>query len=168
MSKKGIQHMPPPPIPRQDMHDNPVKLCHEISRLSHARIREANIEGIMSQHGARLVLSALIFEDGASQRRIVELTHLRPPTVSVILKKMQDEGIVELTVNAEDRRGMRVFLTDYGREVDRCAIEKIKETDSIALDGLSEEEQETLMELLCKIRENLLASGNYQQKEKRE
>ena len=61
----------------------------------------------MSQHGARLVLSALARNDGASQREIVEVTHLRPPTVSVILRKMQDEGIVELVKNPEDKRSAK-------------------------------------------------------------
>lgn len=168
MPKKSAQCMPPAPLPRKELSDNPVKLCHEISRLSSARVRGANIEGIMSQHGARLVLSALVLEDGASQRRIVEVTHLRPPTVSVILRKMADEGIVELSENPDDKRQMRVSLTEYGREVDRRSIEKIKETDMLALEGLSENERQSLMELLYRMRENLLSAYVCRSKEKKE
>ena len=167
MPKKSAQCMPPAPLPRKEISDNPVKLCHEISRLSSARVRGANIEGIMSQHGARLVLSTLVLEDGASQRRIVEVTHLRPPTVSVILRKMEEEGMVELTANPDDKRQMRVSLTEYGREVDRRAIEKIKETDALALDGLSEGDRQSLMDLLYKMRENLLSAYACQSKEKK-
>lgn len=168
MSEKMLLNIPPTSLPRKELSDNPVKLCHEISRLSSARVRGANIEGIMSQHGARLVLSSLVLEDGASQRRIVEVTHLSAPTVSVILRKMEEEGIVELKINPDDKRQMCVFLSDYGREVDRRAIEKIKETDALALEGLSASECDTLMELLSKLRANLLSSYNCQPKEKKE
>lgn len=168
MSKKTIMEMSPAPSLRREISDNPVKLCHEISRLSGARVRGANIEGIMSQHGARLVLSALVLDDGASQRRLAEITHLSPPTVSVILRNMQDEGIVELRPDAEDKRQTRVMLTDYGREVDRRAIEKIKQTDELALSGLSEQECATLMSLLNRMRENLLSEQLCAAKEKKQ
>ena len=119
----------------------------------------------MSQHGARLVLLALVRNDGASQREIVEVTHLRPPTVSVILRKMQDEGIVELVKNPEDKRELRARLTQKGREIDRHGLDKIKETDALALMGLGEDEQATLMALLGKIRQNLLSEQEREEKE---
>ena len=156
--------MPTPPR-RCELGSNPVKLCHEISRLTGARVRGANIEGVMSQHGARLVLSALAMSDGASQREIVGMTHLRPPTVSVILRKMQDEEIVELFKNPEDKRELRARLTQKGREIDRCGLEKIRQTDELALEGLREDERATLMTLLGKIRENLLSEQKNEEEE---
>ena len=156
--KKHEDKMPLSPPLRKELSENPVKLCHDISRLSHAKIREANIDGIMSQHGARLVLASLAANDGAAQRAIVDMTHLRPPTVSVLLRRMESEGMVELRENPRDRRELCAYLTDYGRQIDSKAIEKIKESDAIALEGLSESERETLMALLSKIRENLIVS----------
>lgn len=136
--------------------DNPVKLCHEISRLTGARVRSVNLEGIMSQHSARLVMGVLSRCEIATQKEIVERTHLRPPTVSVLLRNMQEEGMVELRQNPDDRRELRATLTEYGRSVDRKVIEKIKETDAIALDGFSESELCALEQFLLKIRDNLL------------
>ncbi len=156
--KKHEDKMPLSPPLRKELSENPVKLCHDISRLSHAKIRGANIDGIMSQHGARLVLASLAANDGATQRSIVDITHLRPPTVSVLLRRMESEGMVELRENPKDRRELCAYLTDYGREIDSKAIDKIKESDAIALEGLSESERETLMALLSKIRENLIIS----------
>ena len=164
MAKKECFSMSAPPR-RCELGSNPVKLCHEISRLTGARVRGANIEGVMSQHGARLVLSALAMSDGASQREIVEMTHLRPPTVSVILRKMQDEEIVELFKNPEDKRELRARLTQKGREIDRNGLEKIRQTDELALEGLSEDERATLMTLLGKIRENLLSEQKNEEEE---
>lgn len=156
------------PPKREELTDNPVKLCHDIARLGRAKNRETVIEGVMSQPGARLVLSFLAVSDGKSQKELVELTHLRAPTVSVILQKMEDEGIAERRRNPEDKRELRVYLTEYGREVDRNGIAKIKQTDALALEGLSPQDIETLMILLSKMKENLLVSLSESRKERKE
>ena len=167
--KKGFCKMPiMSPPERKELNDNPVKLCHDITRLSRAKAREASVEGVMSQPGARLVLSLLAIGDGVTQRSLVEETHLRPPTVSVIIGKMEDEGMVERRRNPDDRRETRVYLTDYGREVDMKGIANIKATDELALNGLDENERETLMRLLGRMRSNLVASLSEQRKEKGE
>ncbi|MBE6577160.1 MAG: winged helix-turn-helix transcriptional regulator [Ruminococcaceae bacterium] len=163
MSRKIKAQCPAPPPKRAELSDNPVKLCNEISRIFRTRMREeCDIDGVMSQPGARLVLSFLAISDGVSQRELVERTHLRAPTVSLIVKKMIDEGIVELKSDAADARIKRVYLTKYGRQVDRDGISNIKNMDSVALEGITDEECETLMVLLGKIRGNLLKTGEKQ------
>ena len=159
---KMIFPSPPRPPERVELSDNPVKLCNEITRIVRTKLRElCDIDGIMSQPGARLVLSFLAVGDGVSQRELVERSHRRAPTVSVIVKKMIDEGLAYLGSDGDDRRVKRVYLTDKGRLVDREGINNIREIDSAALAGLSAAEQQLLMELLCRMRENLLAdSGN--------
>lgn len=147
----------PPPIPRAELSDNPVKLCNEIARIFRTKMREnADHEGVMSQPGARLVLSLLAISDGISQGELALRTHLRPPTVSVILKRMTDEGMVEIRPSDTDMRVKYVFLTEYGLKIDRENIAKIKQTDAKGLKGITDKEQETLMELLGRIRDNLL------------
>ena len=44
------------------------------------------------------------------------------------------------------------------RELDREILHTLQATDAVALDGLTEEEIETLMRLLTKIRDNLLGT----------
>ena len=153
--KKIYEHAPPPQRP--ELSDTPIKLCGEISRIFRARMRETgDCDGVMSQPGARLVLALLAISDGRSQRELAELTHLRPPTVSVILRRMSDEGMVEIRASETDMRVKYVYLTEYGRKTDRENIEKIKATDAKGLRGLTDEENQTLMRLLGKIRDNLL------------
>ena len=166
--KKGFCKMPMMPPERKELNDNPVKLCHDITRLSRAKAREANVEGVMSQPGARLVLSLLAISDGVTQRSLVDGTHLRPPTVSVIIGKMEEEGMVERRRNPDDKREMRVYLTDHGREVDMKGIANIKATDALAIEGLEEAEVDTLMRLLGKMRDNLVLSLTENRKENKE
>jgi len=156
MSKR-FSTLPSPPPKRPELNDNPVKLCNEIARIFRSRRREGiDIEGVMTQPGAGLILSYLAIGDGITQLDLVNATHLKAPTVSIILKKMEEEGIVHREADKHDLRAMRVFLTDYGRELDAENIANIKELDAMALDGISESEQATLMLLLTKIRDNLI------------
>ena len=148
---------PAPPPQRSELSDTPVKLCGEISRLFRTHMRENDpCDGVMSQQGAHLVLSNLAACDGVSQLDLVRATHLRPPTVSVILRRMEEEGLVTRKTDPSDRRTIRVYLTDKGISLDKENIKRIKELDAIALSGLSEEEISALMALLPKIRNNLL------------
>ena len=153
------------PPRRKELSDNPVKLCSEISKLFHMQMREhGELDGVMSQPGARLIMSFLAIEDGVMQRELVDRTHLRAPSVSAIIKRMESEGMVTLKNDENDKRAIRVYLTDYGREVDRERIRKIKLVDSIGLCGISDDEQAYLMQLLTKIRDNLLYAGEGSEK----
>ena len=152
-----FKNLPSPPPKRAELNDNPVKLCNEIARLFRAKRRETtDAEGVMTQPGAGLILSYLAIGDGITQLDLVKATHLKPPSVSIILKKMEDEGIVRRESDKLDQRAMRVYLTEHGKELDRANISNIKEIDALALCGISEKEQRALMTLLVKIRDNLI------------
>ncbi len=148
----------PPEMPeRKELSNNPVKMCHEIAHLFRAKMRDISAgDEMASQHGTRSVISFLAAGDGVTQLDLVNATHLRPPTISVILKELEAEDIVERRRDEKDMRSIRVYLTDKGRELDRRNISKIKQLDAMALEGIAEDEQETLMRLLGKIRDNLL------------
>jgi len=145
------------PPKRAELSDTPIKFCHEISRLFRQRLREkGDNEAVLSQHGARLTLSFLAIRDGVTQRDLVQATHLRAPTVSVILKHFEEDGLVERRSDVKDRRAVRVFLTKKGRALDRRNIAHIREVDDEVLSVLSREENEQLMLLLTKLRDRLI------------
>ncbi len=152
---------PARPPERAELSNNPVKMCNEISHIFHAKMRELNeSEDTAAQPGTRLVLSFLAAGDGVTQLDLVNATHLRPPTISIILKKLEEDGIVERRRDEQDLRSVRVYLTERGKDIDSRNIRKIKFVDSIALEGLSEDEKNTMMSLLGKMRDNLLRSKN--------
>lgn len=151
---KSYQRLVPP---RRELRETPVRLCHDISHLFRARMRsEGEMDGVLSQPGARAILSMLAVSDGLSQRELVEATYLRAPTVSVILQKMEEAGMVERRSDEGDRRVIRVYLTALGHEADAKTIARIQQNDARAMSGLSDEETAELLRLLSKIRDNLL------------
>lgn len=142
---------------RQELRENPVQLCCAIARLHRSTMREQGFfEGVMTQPGARLVMSFLAVHGELTQRELVELTHLRAPSISAILKKMEEAALVERRSNPEDLREIRVTLTEAGKSLDRQILSHLTESDARAIEGLDEEELALLMRLLARIRDNLL------------
>ena len=130
-------------------------LINEISKLFHNKMRK-NSDELGFKTGYRQVLRFLAHEDGVTQVDIARDAHFTAPTVSVTLKKMEEEGIVSRRRDEKDARAVRIYLTDNGRSIDSEHIKSIKSVDSEALRGLTDEEQKMLMALLTKIRNNLI------------
>lgn len=131
----------------------------EISRLLRARMAQSEGGGVMAQNTARLILSHLAVEGELCQLDLVALTHLKPPTVSVLLRRMEEEGYVERRPDAQDKRAVRVCLTEKGREYDRLHLCRISNNDQTAMRGFTAEEEALLDGLLARIRDNLVESG---------
>ena len=134
----------------------PIMVLNEISRIMGARIRSKDIEGVTLQKSARLILRELAHKDDKTQLELVKATHLKAPTVSVVLQKLEKEGIVSRKADEYDLRATRVFLTERGHAIDDELRKAIQEEDRIAMEVLSEDEKETLMKTLCKIRDHLV------------
>ena len=146
-----------PPMPeREELRDVPLspRLIVEISRLLRARLQHEE-GGVMAQGTARLVMSLLAKHGTLGQQELVQLTRLKPPSISVLLRHMQEEGYVERLTDEQDRRAIRVTLTEKGVAFDRAHLRRLSTNDHLAIQGLTAEEQKTLEELLLRVRENL-------------
>lgn len=134
----------------------PGLLINEISKLFHDRMRKTS-EDLGFQAGYRQILRFLAHEDGVTQIDIARDSHFTAPTVSVTLKKMEKEGLIQRRTDKNDTRCSRVFITEKGRELERKLFEKIMDCEEVLASGLSEEEEETLCRLLTKVRTNILS-----------
>ena len=135
---------------------NPMQLMNEIHRLMGDKIRSSGEEHPIGQKSGRLLLMELSRRDGRTQLDLVHATHLKAPTISVALQKLEKEGYVSRRPDEYDLRATRVFLTEKGRALDNKIRRRIREEDSAALKNLTESETETLMRLLGKIKANLI------------
>lgn len=147
----------PPPPEREELREVPMapRMIIEIARMLRFRVRQGEDEGVMGQNTARLVLSHLAVKDHVNQLELVRLTRLKAPTVSVLLRRMEEEGYLMRIPDEADRRAVRVVLTEKGREFDRRHLSNISTNDHLAMQSLTDEEQETLLRLLTRIRDNL-------------
>ncbi len=134
---------------------NSCMLINEISKLFHDKMRET-CEKLGYKNGYRQILMFLAHNDGATQVELVRVSHLKAPTISVTLKKMEDEGIVRREQDTKDMRQTHVYLTEKGRALDNDHFKQLKDLEAVMFEGLSKEEEELLRSSLKKVRDNLL------------
>ena len=69
---------------------------------------------------------------------------------------MEEEGLVRRETDKNDMRQTRVYITEKGRELDRKLFAKVMECEDILAQNISEEEQVLLLDILNRMRSNLL------------
>ena len=145
-----------PPEPPHSPEEMPtMMLLNDVSKLFHDKLRGFS-EQIGIPDGYRHILFMLSKADGKTQYEISQMTHLKAPTVSVALQKMEAEGLVTRFTDETDQRQSRVFITERGREIHRKMEANLKKSENIALQALSEDDETHLREILLKMRKTLL------------
>ena len=137
----------------------PPMIVNEIARLFHAKMREYDLEGVMSQDSARLIMRELVRQEGCSQLDLVCKTHLKAPTVSVTLRRMEDEGLVERRQDAMDMRVSRVYLSQKGKDHHAAVLERLHGIDTALMQGFDAAETEQLLHFLERMRDNILPAA---------
>lgn len=128
----------------------------QISRMHRSLMREQeSATPIMSQNSCRMILMRLAFGDGITQLELARETRLKPPTVSVALKKMEAEGYVFRKNDEDDLRVVRVFLTDKGKALDNSNEERFRLSEEKMMRDFTPEESRLLCDMLLRVRNNL-------------
>ncbi len=133
----------------------PPMLIGRMARAHRCRVRASENDPIMTQNSCRSLLFCLSREEGVTQLELSHATGLKPPTVSVALKHLEDEGYVVRETDADDKRAARVYLSDKGHALERENAERFERIDSDMMSGFTHEETELLRKMLLRIRDNL-------------
>ncbi len=130
----------------------PTMLIFDVNKMFHDEI--TSVEKDM-QNSCRSIVYYLSLEDGVSQLRLSQLTHLKPPTISITLRAMEADGYVERKIDENDKRQVNVYLTPKGKRHDEKMRNCVNEFENKAMRGFTEEEKETLENLLTRMKDNL-------------
>ena len=106
--------------------------------------------------GQPKVLDYLKDHDGAGQKDIARGCHIEPGTLTTLLTRMEDTGLVERRMLNGNRRSLYVFLTDKGKNRLALVTETFSEMEEKAFRGISESEREAFMNVFLRIYENTL------------
>jgi DNA-binding MarR family transcriptional regulator len=131
-----------------------AELIREISRLYTLRVRiEAENLGIKNSY--RALLSQLYVKDGGTQLSLAEKTGMKAPTISITLRKMEKEGLVDRVVDESDLRKTHVYLTEKGRKTTEGLNEAICKINESFVDGMTADQEEFFIKSLEKIKSDL-------------
>ena len=84
---------------------------------------------------------------------ISKLLQVTPPTVTQIINTLEKDGLVERMVDPEDRRAVKIKLSEAGMEATEKARKVFSQTFLGLIDFLGEEDSEQLANLLSKAHE---------------
>lgn len=107
-------------------------------------------------------LAHLRRNEGINQGALAQILEVQPITLSRLIDRLEVAGWVERRPDPDDRRAVRLFLTDDAQPIlDRIRAVAM-ETVAGAMTGIPDAEQERIIDMLLMVRENLLcqdASG---------
>ena len=102
-----------------------------------------------------MVLVRLERSEGLNQTELAGMLDLQPITLTRLLDKLSDNGLIERRPDPGDRRAKRLFLTPAARPLlDRLA-ELGEETMNSTLAGIERESVERMVAQLAVAKENL-------------
>lgn len=101
--------------------------------------------------GQYAVLKCLLDENGQTARQIAERLFLDGSTVTGLLDRLEQKGLIEKQVDPKDRRALKVLLTDAGKSLEDPLSQAILEANQEALKELNDDQSKTLKDLLHRV-----------------
>lgn len=105
--------------------------------------------------GQDMFLNFLAQHDGASQSELAQSLCVEAPTITRMVQRMGQAGLVERTTDREDARITRLHVTAKGREVLEQMEEVWQEIEARTMADFNTEECAMLRRLLLRVRDNL-------------
>lgn len=131
-------------------------LLANIGRL-HSRRADHFMEHLGLYRGQAFLLMILSHHDGLTHSELAEKLEISPAAATKVIKRMEALQYVQRVPDPSDERVSRVYLQDAGRDRIRQVRQAFEEINAVLVDGLSADEQKTLISLLQKVYASLLA-----------
>ena len=101
--------------------------------------------------GQPKIINFLMYQNKAYQKEIADACLIEPPTLSLILEKMERVGLISRQKSLANNKNIVVQLTEKGEDIGRTAQQIFLETERDFCKNLSQEESALLPKLLQKI-----------------
>jgi len=132
---------------KEETVDFHIKSCwHSISRMYN---QKAIQEDMTTSIG--FVLININSKEGTPATKIAPMMGLESRSLTRVLKTMEDKGLISKKADTQDRRSVRVFLTEEGRRKKAISIETVMDFNQKVKNALSLEEWDTFFEVFTKI-----------------
>src|SRR4051812_37150326 len=103
----------------------------------------------IDMHRAQATLLCRLFvQEGMTQTEIAEQLAVQGATVTNIVQRMEEAGLVVRHRDQEDNRLVRVYLTAEGRDRERSITEQFAKLEGEIFAGINAEERTHLRQLL--------------------
>ncbi|WP_037284218.1 MarR family winged helix-turn-helix transcriptional regulator [Saccharibacillus sacchari] len=126
------------------------KISAKMRRDYNENLRELNL-----YVGQDNLLSRLWTSDGITQMQLCEHLKCEPPTVTNMVKSLEQNGFILRVRDKKDGRVMRIYLTDEGKKLEKPVRSRWKQQQEKLLNSISDEERLIMKDLLQRMEKNL-------------
>ncbi len=130
---------------------------HYIIMAEHAIFQKellAKVKGSGLTIGQPKILDYLREHDGVNQKEIAKGCFIEPGTLTTLLNRMEENGLVERRMLNGNRRSFYIFLTPKGREKADLTAAAFLQLEERVFSGITEEKRKNFMELFLQIYQN--------------
>jgi hypothetical protein fulcA4_07922 len=108
------------------------------------------------------VLTAILDHDGLYQRQIGALTLKDRPNITRIINILENKGLVTRTADTNKRKIFKINITEKGKDAYEEVLPTVVEHWQNTVKGVTDEELESCLKVLNKIKMNLEEKLNMQ------
>jgi len=136
-------------------HDTPIglQLAHTSKAVS--RAFSDTLAEVGGSVPTWLILTSLMGETWPAQHRLARALHIEGPTLTRHLDGLEEAGLVVRRRETDDRRAVRVELTEAGRARHSDLLQAVIAFNKRLRAGLSEDEIARLRDLLTRLEANV-------------
>lgn len=116
--------------------------------------------------GQGRIVATIFHHPGSSQREIAKLARIKPGSLTEVLERLEKGGYVTRSRDPQDRRIIRVDLTERGKKFHQDLIARRDRFNQALLANVDEQERQQFVTVLAKMEEQLqilAQEGNDQQ-----
>lgn len=134
-----------------DIRQSLDRISSQMRRNYSESLRELNL-----YVGQDNLLYRLWLGDGVTQMQLSEHMKCEPPTVTNMVKSLEQNGFIYRKRDVQDARIMRIFLTDNGKELEKPVEYKWREQQEKLLQSISSEDRLILRQFMQQMERNIL------------
>lgn len=133
---------------------NDVRLLAQFSQVLRTAI-DASVDQVGMHRGQAMLLCQVAKQDGMTQSELAQALSVQGATITNLLKRMEDAGMVVRRRDDEDNRLVRVYVTDEGRQREEAITEQFEQLIKQMFAGMCGEEYESFRRTIGQLMTNL-------------
>ena len=143
-----------------------TEILREIGMIARALDSISNIEfkELDLTKGQYLYVVRICENPGIIQEKLAEMIKVDRTTAARAIKKLEMNGFIEKKDDEQNKKIKKLYPTEKGQQVYPFIKRENDYSNSVALDGFSEEEAEEIFHLLQRVRKNVEKDWEYVKK----
>ena len=134
----------------KDQDKTLMMLIGDVHRQFGHKIRELEKKNGLGPCSGSILLE-LSKNDSLTQVELVDKIHMRPSSISVALQKMEQDGLIERKVKAEDQRCSIVCITDKGKAINEKMKFEIYSMDNFFTKQLNDNDLQNAKNIILRL-----------------